>query len=206
MYSCKLKVKNWIKVRFAMLETLDQIDWKSRNAEEVPEWIRGLTSKIKEVRIDSFARLEDNVIQGRVSFETFDFRYGIPSILSNDAPYLIIPFLIELLENEETEEKWVMLYMLNLMTYYVHFKDVGDYIDLAKQIRTRIWEGHKTYFKLLGDAEIKARRYAVVLLTKFVEHASEIIPELETMLARETDSEVYTLVEEKLQTLKSTIR
>jgi hypothetical protein len=81
-----------------MLEDLDKIDWKTYKAAQIPDWIRTLL--ISEDRDDwqeAFTNLSRCVNPGSEA----DPNYGNPesfrAAVESDLPYLVVPFLIELL-------------------------------------------------------------------------------------------------------------
>jgi hypothetical protein len=97
-----------------MLEGLDQIDWKGLGEPLVPEWLRELARGDN----DAFKHLEDRFVYlGSQSWEN----YGSASeLLQNDAPVLIVPFLIELLGNQQYDsdrKPFILELLLDLLSY-----------------------------------------------------------------------------------------
>jgi hypothetical protein len=95
-----------------LLETLDQIDWKDLGEPRIPEWLRGLAQNNTEAS----GQLEDRFVY--LGSETWE-NYGPASeLLKNDVPVLIVPFLIELLGNEECNQKaFILALLLDLLSY-----------------------------------------------------------------------------------------
>lgn len=170
-----------------MLEELNTIDWTSRNAEQVPAWILGLASDDKQTRQRSFNNFEEYVVFGNRSFEEVNLMWGLSNIFQTDVPILVVPFLIELLDNEQVPEKDNILYFLHRMALYVEFHYEGDlYLERARQVRLAIWEGLDTYLKLLKHPDPMVRIVTIELLTLYSEYSQQVFTNIICQLKRET--------------------
>lgn len=158
-----------------MLEGLDTIDWKSRNAERVPAWIRGLASDDRQTRIQAFNDFETHVVFGDRSFEEVDFMWGLSDIFQTDVPILTVPFLIELLNSDRVQDKVKIVYFLHRMALYIEFHYEGDlYVERAREVRSAIWDGFDTYLKLLNHPDPKVRMETIGLLTQYGEYGQQV--------------------------------
>ncbi|HEX3049805.1 MAG TPA: hypothetical protein VHP83_04055 [Aggregatilineaceae bacterium] len=159
-----------------MLEGLDQIDWKSRDAENVPDLIRGIVSKDKETRSRAHELFEHKVVLGGESFETTDLGYGIASIFRTDLLLVVLPFLIELLNEDQVPAKGEILYDVKWMSEFVRLKPAGEiYHERARQLRAAIWANSDTYIRLLHDQDADTRIEVVFLLIEFMGEQGQFI-------------------------------
>jgi hypothetical protein len=87
-----------------------EIDWEALNAANVPKWLHDLTSDDREVYLNAYHNLDNYVIDiGSQSWES----YGpINEILKTDLQLLIVPFLIQLLDNAQLKRKDNILELL----------------------------------------------------------------------------------------------
>ena len=109
-----------------MLEGLDQIDWKGIGEPKVPEWLRG----IAQGDADALDKFRDHFFN---LGQDIPENYGPPSeLLKNDAPILIVPFLIELLRCEACKRKtWIFNLLLD-------FDAVVDLTDATALISNKM--------------------------------------------------------------------
>jgi hypothetical protein len=172
-----------------MLKDLDKIDWKSRNASEVPVWLHQLCSSDLSVAYDAWDRLDGYIV--KVSNQDHRHGNGISRILNTDVPLLIVPFLIEILDSNIKIGKTDILTLLIGLSSYEYMNDEGDaYSERARQIFDAVWEGHPLYLSLLRYPESQVRLEAVLLLSKFKNHSNVILPHLQRAISHEQEPDV----------------
>ncbi len=148
----------------------------------------GLLSDDWERRSEALRRFHDEVVLGKQGFENVDLGWGISSILKNDVPLLVVPFLIEMLSLDGLQEKITILDWLYSMAWYVDLKNEGDiYMERARQVRAAVWSGFETYTRLLLHPEPRVRNIAAELLGIFTEHAQQVFTPLIQLLKTEED-------------------
>ncbi|MBZ0294925.1 MAG: hypothetical protein K8L99_20350 [Anaerolineae bacterium] len=185
-----------------MLNGLDDVDWKKRHAENVPIWIRQLTSPNEEVRFNARAELgkqilcEDNNLQGiRIK--------RLNQVLDSDIHVVIIPFFVELLTFETVGNKEQILSALHFMAEYVDYFDKNHrFFGRTKAIRDAVWIHHDSYFMSLNHGEEEVKLAAVRLLSEYTEHTDYILPRLlvflESPLDIDTKAEVLWEINDNL--------
>lgn len=158
-----------------MLDKINQIDWASRNAVDVPTWIQQLASGNKELARNAYEHLSHEVIQ--LLKEDFDDGKGISIILKTDTPLLIVPFLVEVLAMATSYNKTRILGMLTLMTGYIELDFEGkEFEERAYQIYKAIWAGNENYLELLEYPDSSVRSQAVSLLCQFHDQSEVTLP------------------------------
>jgi hypothetical protein len=106
-------------------------------------------------------------------------------------PYFIVPFLIELLNYEQVQEKELILALLQFMASYTYFQYEGEiYITKAQQIHEAIWGGLDIYIKLLNSNSAPVRVAIVDLISEYPEYAERIVPLILQRLELEDNDEV----------------
>lgn len=156
------------------LAKLHQIDWKSRKAEDVPFRIEELASPDAKVRKNAQRILEEKILYADEDWQNIDLGYGISSVLKTDVHTLIVPFLIDLLNLEEDNDKSDLLWMLWFMAGYENFHYEEDiYVERARQISQAIWKGRDTYITLLTHKDASVRLASVELLVMDVERRGD---------------------------------
>jgi hypothetical protein len=178
-----------------MLVNLDQVDWKIRHAEELPNHIRNLASDDDQLTIYAQEYIEEKILYGGINFQDVDRGYGISTILASDILSLMTPFLIELLTYEQVKTKAAILSMLRFIVGYVDFHFEGEiFLDRAKQIRQVIWKENKLYLNLLIDADASVRLSAFSLLSDFEEYAQILLPSLLEKIRGEGSTDTKSLM------------
>jgi hypothetical protein len=179
-----------------MLEDLEQIDWHALEhaygeADDVPTLLRDLASQDEEVC---------GIALGKLSISI----YHQGTVYSASA--YAAPFLIELLENEATQDKeGILLLLASLVSgdaYQRHHlwmypearkRDPAFQRELAEQVvwvdRTHeaVHQGLSTYLKLLSHPDPKIRMSAAYTLAQFKEDASSIVAYLGSFVEKEED-------------------
>ena len=92
-------------------DQLDAIDWQKVNAAHVAQWLKDLASDDNRMRGNAYNNLDRHVIDpGSQSWE----QYGpLSEVLKTKIPFLVVPFLIQLLEVDHITGK---NYILELLT------------------------------------------------------------------------------------------
>jgi len=155
-----------------MFENIESIDWDSLGYPQVPELLQQLASNERRLQVEASERLEAEVLLGGKNWQDFDLGKGISVALRNDAPLLLVPFLLNLLRSDSISNKSEILYLLSTMLFYNEMRDEGDiYKQRSAKIRTAIWEGRLTIADLLSSQDIRTRVNALTVLIKFSEPA-----------------------------------
>lgn len=153
-----------------MLENVESIDWNSLGHPKVPEFLRQLASNNRRDQVEATDRLEAEVILGGKDWQSFDLGVGISVALRNDTPLLLVPFLLELLSLNTSDNKPDILYLLSRMLFYNNMMDEGDvYKERSEKVRTAIWEGRLIFADLLSSQNIATRKSALSVLIEFNE-------------------------------------
>lgn len=144
-----------------MLEKLDDIDWSELEtsfgdpATDVPNQIRRLLDGSPEVRNEA-----EQILRGLLCNE----------LIVGTATLTAIPFLLELLQSEETQDKQYILYILWESLYYTEateeqLKRIRN-MALEVEIGQLIIKGLGIYIQLLEHPEWKVRRTTIGFLIR----------------------------------------
>jgi hypothetical protein len=143
-----------------MLDKLDKIDWsklqtgyKRTQATHVPFYIRQLLSSDSEARKEAHRHLTTALCEM--------YMYGTATPVS-------IPFLLEILQHESSQDKYYILWMLQTMLQYSEVSNDLDidnpHVQLDLQIGRAVSRGLDIYIKLLDHEESETRSAAGHLL------------------------------------------
>lgn len=190
-----------------MLESLDSIDWGSlrgcyRSAADMPELMRSFLSPVAEIREWAIEEISSAVIhQGTVY----------------DVSPVVLPFLFELLENEEVQDKEAVVCLLAAMTgccpyletnvtsaeersrIDAKFRKKGTTYEeelhreraLVQAVKSEIAKRFDLIYPYLRYPDDFFLRLSVaVALGQFPEIAARLRPDLELALQSETDEHV----------------
>lgn len=153
-----------------MPKNVGDIDWDSLGYPQIPELLQQLVSDDPNKQREAADKLEEVVVLGGQNWEDFDRGAGISVALRNDAPLMLVPFLLILLDSESTVNKRHVFSILHRMLHYTHMIDEGEvYKQRAKEVRTTIWEGRFTYVNLLSSEDLYTREAALAILMEFKE-------------------------------------
>jgi hypothetical protein len=189
-----------------ILETLDDIDWSHlqgcyQPATEVPEFLRALASRSCEIRDRARAELWSAIFHSGTVYEV---------------TASVVPFLYELLENDDVLEKEHIVYMLatlaNAQSYFAwHANDPTRAAQwaaiLAKQGKTLADELSRelgyvaavkhavaarldALYPYIRSSEAEIRWAVAEALRNFPEIAARLSPDLQAVLKNETDNSV----------------
>jgi hypothetical protein len=151
-----------------MLDGLDQIDWTALGEHDIPGWLKHLSFGDRGTRREAFSKLSDAL----TPWEVFDGLYSeeLPQLVKREAAYLIIPFLIQMLEIQELENKEFMLSLLHHLAWYI---DLGEYVAendheqyqyYARRLYDAVYKGIETYRELAQSNNYEVRQSAKSLL------------------------------------------
>jgi hypothetical protein len=172
-----------------MLEGLDQVDWGSlgklvyaQPATKVPELVRDLLSNDKNVRDEALAHL-------------FGAQQDLGSI--QRATPFIIPFIIEILADENTPERVSILWCLHAMFDYlqgsvVHPNDVRE-LQLYAKVYEAIEADVTVYLSFLKNSDADIQHAAVVFLGNLRGKDEQLIPELIRLFEVNVDKSIATI-------------
>lgn len=145
-----------------ILPGLDQIDWVSMSESQMPQWVRALASNDKNERLKAYNNLEHRLtLLGSESWES----YGpLELLMKNDAPLLIVPFFVELLQRPDLESKVDILQLLCDLANYVTLEASTAYKIRVWQVFDSVNQGKDVYMGLADDSNPTVSTAAVFLL------------------------------------------
>jgi hypothetical protein len=188
-----------------MFEALNSIDWESlsgcyNSAEEMPHFLRSFLSPVPEIRDWAIDEISSAVIhQGSVY----------------DVSPVAVPFLFELLENEEVEDKEQIVHLLTSMascgvyeesneeyrsridaelrqeqgiTYEESLQSERELVRLVKSEIAKRFDLLYPYLRYRGEFHV--RLSVATALNEFPEIANRLRPDLELALQSEKDEHV----------------
>ena len=145
-----------------MLDDLKNVDWTALGESEMPEWLMAVTSDNHPARQEALNRLTWRL----TPWPAYDYVDGTPDQfkepLRDDIPLATVPFLIELLSDEQVGCKEFLLEVLyDLACYiyaaevYIRDSDTEDqiYRTRARLIREAVRKGRPIYESFLDLPE-----------------------------------------------------
>ena len=139
---------------------LDSIDWQEMNATHVVQWLKDLVSDDNKTRLNAYHNLDSHVIDpGSQSWE----QYGpLSEVLKTKIPFLVVPILIQALEEDAVIGKDNILILLTDLANKIFLSidtlpDANDRTEAGNLYHT-IREGVPVYRKLhqtSPDASVK---------------------------------------------------
>lgn len=170
-------------------------DWNKLNAKKVPIWIIGLMSSIPQRQYYSFGKLSSYLREHALAFNISENEYN--DVLETDAPILITPFLLELLNYSSQTNLVYVLRLLRTVASYIREPKLGQ-LQRARaiQISRIIEEKYELYVSLLNHNDFEVRIELILLLcsisNKQKESATLLLHYLKTGDVSE-DREVLTI-------------
>lgn len=196
-----------------MLEGLDEINWSQLHrafgdANDVPNWIRALLYKDKQIRDNAIYELSENLQHQGTVYE---------------ASFYALPFLLELLNSPHTPDKPAIAmlvadmgnnsggpfdYEFGSKTEEIYRKALEVEADkgrkYAESIRQTIGKEIHLLYPYLLHEETYVRAVIAHALIAFPELSQEIIPRLEKALESETDIDIRQTIEDSIKILSET--
>jgi hypothetical protein len=163
-----------------MLEGLDQVDWGKigQKPSPIPHWLCEFASDVEQIRRQAMGNLKDTLAPWEL-LDGYGSTTDLMRVIKRDEPYLVVPFLVELLTYESIQDKGFILEILYDLARYV---DVGDdwvpleeremYKSRACRIFNAVYEGIYAYSDLLKDNAPEVRQGAEDLLNLLEEFRS----------------------------------
>ena len=190
-----------------MLEDLNAIDWQNLThgygrANNIPNLVRQMMSSVSEVRQRAIGTVFESIWKQEILYE---------------ATPVVIPFLIELLENPTIHGKKQLLFFLADLAmrcapdtpvleeddqdedpWQMDDKYGQEWIQqqhtLCKNTYTRIAQGCKTYLNLLSNEDPEIRAFVPYFLDILEENTEEYISSVQLHLLEEKDPQVKTSI------------
>jgi hypothetical protein len=149
-----------------ILGDLGSINWDSLNASAIPNWLTDLASKDEKIRREAYQNLENTVVD--IGAESWESHAPLGQVLKTDVPYLIIPFLIELLGHDEVENKERILTLLYDLVSNV-YENVDQLEEPTKERAIKVYSairaGLDTYKVLYTTGNLNVRQSAFDVLS-----------------------------------------
>jgi len=157
-------MQNFNKWRIDVLEQLDSIDWKSYNAEYIPDLTRGLASPEVEIQLDAELKLWWILApMPHGVWEELDAA-AVQKLLETELPIVVIPFLMELLQTEEAVRKDMVLQLVVFMSRYREYVEDEAHWELAMRCFEALKIGMPIYQRLLNDANPHVKALALEVI------------------------------------------
>lgn len=200
-----------------MLEGLDKVDWSNIShshgpANEVPNWIKDLTSKSSNLKKKALENINDFLChQGSVYPASL---YAVPFFIELlNAENIDIKIKIEILDliriwadgaatNKNKQSKNFSIEPDKEVVWQLHTEQLRKIIaqqwERNQQLETNInfaaSKGIDIYLKLLEHHNSEIRRLSVLLLTCFWQESSKIVPYFLALLKKEKDKVIITCI------------
>ncbi|MEP7289031.1 MAG: hypothetical protein ABI947_25025 [Chloroflexota bacterium] len=154
-----------------MLEELDRIDWDTLGSPQIPIWLKNLTILDVNANQEASRNLRDDLMP----WEVFDGLYSerLLGLVRRDVSLLIIPFLIEILEDDKVNSK---VSVLTMLYYFALYKTLDQYVAetereqyslYSQRLFKKVHEGFEIYERLTHsnneEINISAREFINLL-------------------------------------------
>ncbi len=157
-----------------MLEKMSNIDWEQLQAPKIPSWLYQMTSEDEKIRSEAHVHFGEQVLHTLAISD--EIKLNNAELFRNNIQLTALPFLIELLEDDNVHDKNKILYAFHTMITYIHFIDSNDtYYSKAMELRNAVWEYHDIYIDCLESRIRKTQIATIQLLAEFGEHGSYIL-------------------------------
>lgn len=175
-----------------MLDGLSRINWKEFDAEELPNWLRALRSDDFDIRLTAGFKLSQYFCEHSHSLNVIS---EIEDRLSTDVPVLATPFILELLEVDDIDNKKILFDILYTVSdYYLVDKLTGEKRQRAEAIHQIILEKLKLLLVLLHYDDLSERATLIYTLKHFTEQSDTIVEHLlnwaETFVLYEEEAKI----------------
>lgn len=178
-------------MRSSLLEHIASINWNDKSFPDVPVWLNDLLSDKETKQTVAYENLKERVIQGDVSEVNFDLGYHIEQVLRTDAPDVITPILIEMLNESDLPETGLInvLGLLCRQVMYVEFRFSNEQFKRrASAIYEKIWDARNVYIPFLQHRNSMIRRIMAFFLCQFRDKEDTVIPIMLDATTMEKDS------------------
>lgn len=187
-----------------MLSDIDKIDWVSRNAEQIPDLLSQMFSDSGQINRDAFKKFNNRVVyfddKGTYNYTDNYNLEGVRQYLESGIYTDILPFLIELLSNNELKERYRILSILDRMSGYLELFEILELnTTLVYQLREQIWSYSEAYYPFLIHGSDMAKNIAGYVICAFTEYAESILPRLEGIIKAEQDEKIRALILSHIQ-------
>ncbi len=78
-------------------DAVDAVDWETLGEPRVPKILRNLISDNEDLRTEAYLAFEKLILFREAGWQAFDANFGIARFLKTDLQIMIVPFLIQLL-------------------------------------------------------------------------------------------------------------
>src|SRR5262249_37354892 len=114
----------------------DQIDWRRLGNPRISNWLEQIASTDDKTRRTAMQELKDAVAPWEL-LDGFGSTKDLMRIAESQIPEAVIPFLLETLKRDETQDKGFILEILFDLSRYLHVHK--DFIPLNESERYQIW-------------------------------------------------------------------
>lgn len=167
-----------------MLQGLDQVDWHSLNAEDIPDKLLSLLSPKNDDREKAFFYLlyelaDPDIAEG----------YGTPpEILSNELKAIVVGFLQQILNAPYPDtQAYALGVMMTICYLFKREIYVEPYLMRLQQLRQRLESGIHLYLDKLTHDDVQVRYHAVKLILKFPAPSPKFVESLLDAIPVESD-------------------
>lgn len=169
-----------------MLENLDRIDWK--NLDHTSRYSSLIPQKIREL-------VSDDKIK-REKARMFLFDYGQDAGTVSEATQYIVPFIIELLDNDGVPDKHWLLDELAGLDLDLFDRDLASAyrVHVKPPTYDAVEAGIPVYLKLLKDSDVKIRSACIDVFERLTKSREKFLSELISAYGSESDENVRALL------------
>jgi len=175
-----------------VLDGLSDINWQALDSEELPDWLIALRSEDFNTRLQAGFKLSKYFCDNAHAFNVI---LEIEARLSNDAPVLATPFLLELLTVDDIDNKSILFNMLYTVSDYYRVERLTGYKRKRADAIHQIMLKHIPFFlELLHQETLSSRATLIYLLRHFEEEKDIIVDSLlqwmESTLSGDEESKI----------------
>jgi len=159
-----------------VLDELSDINWKSLDSYELPDWLRALRSDEFNTRLQAGFKLSKYFCDHAHALNVIS---EIEERLSNDAPVLATPFLLELLSVDDVDNKSILFNILYTVSDYYRVQRLArKKRKRAEAIHQILLENIPFFLDLLHRDTLSGRATLIYLLQHFEEERDLIADHL----------------------------
>lgn len=155
----------------------NEVDWEALGYPDTPDTLDKLAYGTSEEIRKAADDIEARIVTAGQNFQNFEMRVGISKVLVNDAQYLTVKSLIEIMASQETSKE-ALQHTLSLLPSFLflnEMKDEGEiFRERAKAIRQELWQNRQLIASFLSSSSMDIRANALSTLMAFgFEHLVE---------------------------------